>query len=597
MRASQRIAPRNISRSGMAKTGSEPQFKSVDSGSAYALGIADVYPASPFPRSRFEFYDEDEDELDRIASVKRRRVQTSARSCAYPMSEKFTWFADNRPNTGGKTKKGSVDTSHLMRFLPVMPISELRKRQFVVVDAGMEFVADLFADEKKQGITVTELCRCIRLCDPVDDIRKIRARSVPLFGGTRSNFFLKLCTNELFPVIVSSAGLTEDNIGALAERMVDPDDLHPLALIESAQIPLFSGTLTRMKGKKGIQAVAKLLYSKQIVMGETISCDKGEITIVQDELRITNGKNVTILKASSDEECEVWKRQIKSLNDGTSVAFLDLCLFCLSSYAILNPQCEKAEQVIAAVSSPYLLFAVDLLKRDIGAEQILSILVCTDRLGFFVRALVLAEVSETDFADLFKKQTRYTKALLSLFVASSKEWLKRVSFDLFDKSANTWSSLLNILYSFRSSMPSNGLCIIRIILLVLLVSYHKQTHPIIPVLSFLKLALTMNDEGHDNETLERSFNDLEQILLENKEPDHVVILKIYPFVQTMLSITPKLKGDTAKLDEHALNLYNIILKDVKSVNDDFRAAISDRSGGPHPLVLCYRQTLRFFTEM
>ena len=593
----------------MEKTGSDPQFKGFE-GSARSLKKVGLWqiscPSAKRPAVPFEFFDDD-DELDVIAEQKRRKSQ-ERQGGAFVLKEKLVSFANNVKSvkSGGKRstpQKKAIDgldqreSSVTLRYIPVVSIAELKEKQFLVVEAAAEAIPVLFENENVKRITVTASSKSIALCEPVRCPRQIRVRNVPAFRKNRSNLFLKLCVQELYPVIVSSGGLTRDNIEDLAEKMVDEDDIQPFHLVMEGKVPLFSGML-KAKGKKGSAIVAKLLCSKRIVMGDMeIPCGPDDdVTIDEGDLRITNGRNIVTLRPNSDEEGEVWKRQIDALNNGTSIAFLDLCLFCLSSYAIMDSACEKADQVIAAVASPHILFTVDLLDRGIGIDQILNILICTNRMDFFVRTILLAEISATSFSDLFKKPSRYTNALASLFVASSRDWIRRFSFLLFDNE-NKWDALLKVLYTLMSCLPDNGLYIMRTILLTLLTTYDNENHSMLPLLEFLRLVLVRESaQSRYDETQERAFRELRQILVKNSRADHVLILELCPFFQKIISTTPKLTGDVSKLDEQALNLYALLLKDVKAVNNNFTAAMNSANPQKHPLVLCYRHILKAFIE-
>lgn len=288
-----------------------------------------------------------------------------------------------------------------------------------------------------------------------------------------------------------------------------------------------------------------------------------------------SGKKLELLKGNRciasfrTDEAENWASAINDLISGVSKPLIDAYLLTFASHS--NTE-TLSQRIIAAITSPNVSFTVSLLNYDdLPMPMICSIfeiLVAKQRLAFFIRTILFAEVSITQFDELFITESRYAKAFLSLLRGIANEWIAEVSCEM---------KIYNIISAF-ASIPPKALFMLRTLILVASIRVPQDSHVMIP---FFNCICALTERKQEQKRMIRLLKSKEQ--LNNRS-----VLLLSPFLEAILktypAITPS-RVDFSVTDQ----IYQFLLAHIRSVLADFEkiSSIAD------PLLYSYEQSLRF----
>jgi hypothetical protein len=377
--------------------------------------------------------------------------------------------------------------------------------------------------------------------------------------------------------------------------------LTPHAVSTKTSGIFFSGELTVNAGKGRKTARVCLLSDRSIQVQETIVPLK-DLTLVRDKampFSLNKGKE-RVFKFYPDSELtsKIWIRAIESLLANKNRKLLD---FLLVDRLGISHTSSLEDFITAVFCSNCQSFTILLLNETAVKSKVIKLIIhlcqAKRRLEFFVRTLLLAEVSKARPDSMFASGSRYSVAYLSLFIASSKDWLISLATNFIHNDVTTAEQFFELLFVAFGQISGLPLLFTRSVCLALAMAEIKDCHPLIPFFEFLLSALRLIlHEFFEPELprLELVRGAIHSILGRPDQLQSPSVQLLAPFYHRLLGNVPHIETPTLKPDT-ADTLYRFLVKTIGPVMKVLGQLPTDEPAG-NPLVYVNFQNLTFVTN-
>ncbi|KAH0792596.1 hypothetical protein GPJ56_003430 [Histomonas meleagridis] len=413
-------------------------------------------------------------------------------------------------------------------------------------------------------------------------------------NNTDFDFILRASSLEQAPNIHEKLNLLFE-IGAKSQLI---EEIFPFSMIPIEDIPIFCGNL-HVKGRKVPFTSSHLLASGILNTGDKqlqLSTKTLAASIDSTSFKVYNGEQTpSIFTTDSDIFTSLWVSLINDISQNKSVSLLSLYIFILSSH---SPTLTENGQIIEAIISPFPILPIILLNHfEIGfkyPKMIFNIMASKKRIDFFMRTIINAEISLVPFSKLFKERTRYTTALMIMFISIAEDWLQTLITNIILNEVDNGIDLLTVIFSMFSIIDNKSFYFLRCLILMLAVNCGNR-HPLIPFFRFLKITLRPFFDmtfGSTKKTHEKAFDDLEWVICEPKYAQTRTVMELAPFTRKIIQSVPKIDAADEDITTDAEELRKFMVKNVQYMLENLNEA-REMDVTKHPVIFSYYQNMKF----
>ncbi|OHT05444.1 hypothetical protein TRFO_26871 [Tritrichomonas foetus] len=519
-----------------------------------------------------------------------------------PKSKKYLWY----------TNKETVDQSETHSFIPNYSFEELSTNEMQSINLSKISLESQILEESSidvennMKIIINEDACDILLLDEINEPNNKTENgicfSTKLFPFNFVNIQNNFNLSDEFEQIPPNE--KEIFIKEKAKSLITTIDLPIIKHRISKQI-LHSDYLQKLS-KSTEKQIATLRVNKSLVIGHSKYRFKDGLIIEaskDDDQKlnvIKHSKIVSYLKAESKEKREKWINAINSLLNYQNLSLFNLYISNLSS-STLEQKESKENKLMEALTSPFVLFAIDLLNSDKVTfdltEKILNLFCHSNKIVFLLRSILFAEISrENDRGKLFMMKNRYSIALFKLFSSITKRWLARTVYGLkMNEISDPFNFIQFLLVNF-SRMTNMSLFIVKMVLLTTFVTFDNtiEFHPTLPFFNFLINCLrpfVILSVPDYLETFNGIQQELNSLLISNDKMKAFTVLNLSPFVKKIINLELEIDEKYKKLENETISSISTFMNEnmsqiLKILENEQKCHHSN-----HPLFFTYYQNI------